>query len=317
MMYIDPAYLVLASALQQHVSKNPNVVKVLDCSLLPFGWSGGPLKDEAPCDPFRIVYIPAGLDSQWLDSYELQIKEILISSLHLLESQSNGAPLETVHEFLSKQVRGAVLKGTLQCMDLTKSRASGFVSVKTACATGSDGLLQDELTNQVQHGAIEGGRGVGRRGDHCHGGGGGDEQKHACASDLCSNKKHQHDAIEIERGGGGRGGDYGGGSKSAHAGNVCSNTAALMQWLAPADFALKGEGNLKNLCKTLRIDPVPLGKGHSVTVFQACSADGHHALHVPFDRNNLLPGFELLSQHQRQNFSSPHVIRAHGICKVC
>jgi hypothetical protein len=92
--------------------------------------------------------------------------------------------------------------------------------------------------------------------------------------------------------------------------DVCKNTA---HWWSPQP--LEGNGLLKSLCRALRIDPEPLGRGHEVTVFRACTDDGHLvALHVPFRRANRLSGFQVLARQQDAGFSSPHVLRVHGIC---
>ena len=102
----------------------------------------------------------------------------------------------------------------------------------------------------------------------------------------------------------------GDGSKKNEA---CCNTT---NWW-PAKM-LGGMGQMETLCQSLKIDPEPLGKGHEVTVFRACSADGKMvALHVPFQRSNTLAGFEVLAQHQERGNFNPHVLLVLGICKVC
>ena len=97
---------------------------------------------------------------------------------------------------------------------------------------------------------------------------------------------------------------------------VCSNTE---HWWSPRTQLDASQSSLRwGHCQSLRIDPEPLGKGHEVTVFRACTANGQLvALHVPFQRSNTLAGFEVLAQHQEAGYLNPHVLLVHGICKVC
>ena len=123
---MDAAFLSIASGLREEVGSAAQTLKVLDCSRLPHGFAS-PLLDQAPCDPFRIVYLPPSLPPAWLDAFEEEIGQLLISASALHFKNLWNSRLQ-------------LLGANIQRLDLTKVRARGLVARKLlsedeACST--------------------------------------------------------------------------------------------------------------------------------------------------------------------------------------
>ena len=128
-MYADPAYVAFAADLRRFALLEPATFKVVDCEKLPPAFSS-PLNGKAPCDPFRVVYLPPSHPPEWFDAVELHILSLLSgnfkSTPKTMSHESISVP-DIIYAHLQDTVRHRMLGVSVQWMDLTGVKKIGLV----------------------------------------------------------------------------------------------------------------------------------------------------------------------------------------------